>query len=75
MAEQQLIASLDDILARLKAPRAIKLDCGAANKGVDNYHVDVELSIAFSNKARGVIERQVKRIVTGNQLVSSKPRR
>ena len=72
MAEQQIIASLDDILARVKAPWTIKLDCGMASKGVDNYHIDVELSPAFSFKAMEVIESQVKRIVAGNKLASGK---
>ena len=71
MAEQQIIASLDDILERVKTPREVKLDCSVANKGVDNYHIDVELSLTFSFKAREIIEGQVKRIVAGNKLVSS----
>ena len=71
MAEPQIIASLDDILAQVNAPRTIKLDCGVANKGVDNYHIDVELSPTFSFKTIEVIESQVKRVVAGKKLASS----
>jgi hypothetical protein len=70
MTDQQIITSLGDILSRIKAPRVVCLDCSVANKGVDNYHIDVELSPAFSFKAREVIESQVKKIVAGNKLSS-----
>ena len=70
MAEQKIIASLNDILERVKAPRGIKLDCSVTNKGVDNYHIDVEISPAFSFKARETVEAQVKLIVSGNKLAS-----
>jgi hypothetical protein len=64
------IDSFDDILSCVSSPQEIRLDCTQANKGVDNYHIDVELSPAFVQKTRELIENQVKKIVTGNRLMS-----
>ncbi len=70
MNESKAIGSFNDILSGLFTPQEIRLDCSQANKGVDNYHIDIELSPSFVQKTSELIETQVKRIVTGNKLSS-----
>jgi len=70
MNESKAIGSFNDILSGLFTPQEIRLDCSQAKKGVDNYHIDIELSPSFVQKTSELIETQVKRIVTGNKLSS-----
>ena len=64
------ITSLDDILAQIKAPKKIGVDCGAVSKGIDNYHVDIEVSASFTLRVKECVEHNLKRLVTGKALVS-----
>ncbi len=70
MAEVQTIASIEDILGQVGIPSSTRLDTSVLDKGVDNYHVDVELSPTFVFKTREMIENQVKRVISGQRLVS-----
>jgi hypothetical protein len=61
------VRSAKDILASVKSPREIMLDTAALSKGIDNYHIDVELGPEFILHARHVIEDMVKRVVAGKK--------
>jgi len=71
MVEEKDISSIDDLLAQATVPYTLSLDFTAASKGVDNYRIDVELSPTFVFKSSVIIADQVKRMVSGNKLVSS----
>lgn len=64
------ISSLKDIMEHIKAPPDISLDCTAVNKGIDNYHTDVEISAAFTFRVKESIEQNLKRLVSGKSLLS-----
>ena len=71
MLEETEISSVDGLLKRVKVPDTLVLDYSAARKGVDNYRRDVELSPNFVFKVSELISDQVKRMVTGNKLISA----
>ncbi len=64
------ISSLQDITEQIKAPPEISLDCSAVNKGIDNYHTDVEISAAFTLRVKESVEQNVRRLVSGRSLLS-----
>ena len=64
------ITSLDDITAQLKAPPDIALNCESVSKGIDNYHVDVEISEQFTLRIKESIDQNLKRLVSGKSMVS-----
>ena len=69
-SSSQSVNSLADILAQVKSPPDIKVDCGAVTKGIDNYHVDVELSELFIFRIRETLDQNMKRLVAGKALIS-----
>ena len=64
------VTSIEDIVSQIKGPPAISLDCSAVDKGIDNYHVDVEISSVFMLRVREAIEHNMKLAVAGKPLVS-----
>jgi hypothetical protein len=64
------ISSLEDITAQLKAPTDISLDCSEVARGIDNYHVDVEISALFTLRIKETIDQNLKRLVSGKALIS-----
>lgn len=64
------ISSLQDITAQIKAPRNISLDFEAIDKGIDNYHSDIEISADFTLRVKEAIEQNFKRLVAGNAVMS-----
>lgn len=60
-----------DILDQVKTPDPVRLSCSVASKGIDNYHIDVELSKNFVGHARQLIEDQVGRVVADKRLSPS----
>ena len=64
------ISSLEDIAAQLKTPPDIALDCSEVARGIDNYHVDVEISAQFTLKIKETIDQNLKRLVSGKTLIS-----
>ncbi|MEX2327994.1 MAG: hypothetical protein WD558_09710, partial [Pseudomonadales bacterium] len=61
------IASVRELLERVRPPKDLRLDCSILSKGNDNYHIDVELSRSFVSLATSVIEEMVKRTVAGRR--------
>ena len=47
MSRKGIVCSEADILALVSAPASIEIDTSVGDKGIDNYHIDVELSAAF----------------------------
>lgn len=64
------ISSLQDITAQIKAPRNIALDFETIDKGIDNYHSDIEISVSFALRVKEAIEQNFKRLVGGKALMS-----
>ena len=65
-----VVTSIEDIISQIKDPPAISLDCSVVDKGIDNYHVDVEISSVFMLRVREAIEHNMKLAVAGKPLVS-----
>ncbi|MCB1691843.1 MAG: hypothetical protein KDI19_03710 [Pseudomonadales bacterium] len=61
------ISSGQDIVGNVKAPRTIEVNCSVLRKGIDNYHIDVQIDPDFILHARQVIEDMVKRAVAGKR--------
>jgi hypothetical protein len=64
------ISSLADIIEQITDPQDISLDCSAVARGIDNYHVDVEISASFTLKVRESIDQNLKRLLSGKSVVS-----
>ena len=47
MGRKGIVCSEADILSLVSAPASIEIDTSVGDKGIDNYHIDVELSAAF----------------------------
>ena len=43
MGRKGIVCSEADILALVSAPASIEIDTSVGDKGIDNYHIDVEL--------------------------------
>lgn len=65
------VSSAADIVASLRAPRTIQLDSTVCKRGIDNYHIDVQLDPDLILHARQVIEDMVKRAVAGKRPSST----
>ncbi|MEX2489248.1 MAG: hypothetical protein WD356_06920 [Pseudomonadales bacterium] len=63
--------SAADIISQVRTPNAVTLSCSVVSKGIDNYHVDVEISKSFVNHAVTLIEDQVARVVADKRLVAA----
>jgi len=63
----KVAASFDEIIAAADAPLGISLDCSPVDKGIDNYHCDVELSAKFVMYSKELVEEQVKLMFAGRQ--------
>ncbi|MDA1299249.1 MAG: hypothetical protein O2868_04125 [Proteobacteria bacterium] len=61
-------STFDELIAAVQVPQAISVDFTGARKGIDNYHVDVQISEAFTLAAKELIEQQVKLVVAGKPL-------
>jgi hypothetical protein len=64
------ITSFEDITAQIKAPAGIKVDSGGVDKGIDNYHIDVEISALLTLRIKESIDENLKRLMAGKALVS-----
>ncbi len=64
------IKSLEDITAQIKAPRHIKLDFESIERGIDNYHADVQISAAFTLRVKEAVEQNFKLLVAGKPIMS-----
>ncbi len=64
------ISSLQDITAQIKAPRNISLDFEAIEKGIDNYHSDIEISASFTLRVKEAVEQNFKLLVAGKAIMS-----
>ena len=64
------ITSIEDIVSQIKDPPDISLDCSVVDKGIDNYHVDVEVSPAFMRRVREAVQQNLKLLVSGKPLIS-----
>lgn len=60
--------SFKEMMAQVRAPWSIQLDCTAVKKGLDNHRIDIELDRQFVMCARRVMEEAVKREVGGKRL-------
>jgi hypothetical protein len=64
------VTSIEDIISQIKGPPDISLDCSVVDKGIDNYHVDVEVSSSFTLRIKEAVEQNMKLAVAGKPLVS-----
>lgn len=64
------ITSIEDIVSQIKDPLDISLDCSAVEKGIDNYHVDVEVSPAFMRRVREAVQLNLKLLVSSKPVIS-----
>ena len=51
------VTSIEDIVSQIENPPDISLDCSVVDKGIDNYHVDVEISPAFMRLVRDALDK------------------
>ncbi len=66
----KLVATIDELTSEVEIPSDIAIDCSTVSKGIDNYHVDVEMSGSFTFLVRELVSAQVKLIVAGRRLTS-----
>ncbi len=71
MSRKGIVRSEADILSLVSAPASIEMDSSVGNKGIDNYHIDVELSAAFVFNGKEVVESVAKQIVAGSRVGKS----
>jgi len=71
MKRNGIVRSEADILALVSAPASIQMDSSVGNKGIDNYHIDVELSAAFVFNGKEVVEGVTKQVVAGSRVGKS----
>ena len=64
------VTSIEDIVSQIQSPRDISLDWSVVDKGIDNYHVDVEVSAAFTLRVKEAVEQNMKLAVAGKPLMS-----
>lgn len=64
------VTSIEDIASQIQSPRDISLDWSVVDKGIDNYHVDVEVSAAFTLRVKEAVEQNMKLAVAGKPLMS-----
>ena len=63
-------SSVADLTAQLRTPTPLEVTLTGMHRGLDNYHVDVQLSNAFALHVATVAEEQVSRIVSGKRLLT-----
>ena len=68
MSRKGIVCSEADILALVSAPASIEIDTSVGDKGIDNYHIDVELSAAFVFNGKEVVESVAKQVVAGSKV-------
>ncbi len=59
--------SAGNLLAQIRTPGTLMLDCSVLKKGNDNYHVDIQLSKRFIGATREVIQGMSKRALSGRR--------
>ena len=64
------VTSIEDIVSQIKNPPDISLDCSVVDRGIDNYHVDVEISPAFTRLVREAVEQNMKLLIAGKPMIS-----
>jgi hypothetical protein len=64
----RLATTYDDLISGVETPGTINIDCSSVNKGIDNFHIDVQLSEVFVLLTGELVEEQVKLIVNGKRL-------
>ena len=68
MSRKGIVCSEADILALVSAPASIEIDTSVGDKGIDNYHIDVELSAAFVFNGKEVVESVAKQVIAGSRV-------
>lgn len=64
------VTSIEDIVSQIENPPDISLDCSVVEKGIDNYHVDVEVSPAFTRLVREAIAQNMKLLIASKPMIS-----
>ena len=64
------VTSIEDIVSQIENPPDISLDCSVVDRGIDNYHVDVEISPAFTRLVREAVEQNMKLLIAGKPMIS-----
>ncbi len=67
----EVVESMDDLLAQVRKPRPVALDCSDLTRGIDNYHIDVQLSSRFVMATREAVEEMSKRTFAGKRPAAS----
>jgi hypothetical protein len=64
------VRSIEDIVSQIENPPDISLDCSVVDRGIDNYHVDVEISPAFTLLVREAVEQNMKLLIAAKPMIS-----
>ena len=64
------VMSIEEIVSQIENPPDISLDCSVVDKGIDNYHVDVEISPAFMGLVREAVAQNMKLLIAGKPMIS-----
>ena len=64
------VTSIEDIVSQIVNPPDISLDCSVVDRGIDNYHVDVEISPAFTRLVSEAVEQNMKLLIAGKPMIS-----
>lgn len=62
--------SVADLTGRIRTPLPIEVGLRGLQRGLDNYHIDVQLSSAFTLQVATVADEQVSRAVSGKRLLT-----
>lgn len=62
--------SATGLVARVKSPDPIGIDCSVVAKGIDNYAIDIEIDAGFISLAGQVIEAMLKRVIAGQRAAA-----
>jgi len=68
LAEQTKVQSVEELMAAIRVPAGISIDLSTLNKGIDHYHVDIELSPRYQLLLKTVVEVAIKSVRSGKKL-------
>lgn len=68
--QQKPVKTIKDLVQRIRTPDRIEVEFGSLSRGLDNYHVDVQLSPAFVLHVGTIADDQVERIVNSKSLLT-----
>lgn len=69
MSETKTEVAPINLMERTKTPFAISIDTENLVRGIDNYHIDVQISESYTNLVRTIVSSQLKLAVVGKKLV------